>query len=365
MGGNSSHLVNIVYTGEWLLQKFQFEGEFVDMESTLKILVPMAGLGTRLRPHTWSKPKPLISVAGKAVLGHVLDMFSEIPHPENIEYIFIVGYLGEQIEKYVQENYPHLKAHYVVQEEMRGQSHAVYLAKKHLQGPVILTFVDTLIEADLSFLDAEPAEGVACVKPVADPRRFGVAMINDHGYVDKLIEKPQDMENNLAIVGFYYFHKAEDLLDAIEEQMRRDIQLKNEFFLADAINIMLERGLKMRTMRVDVWLDAGTSETVLETNRYLLDHSRDNSQQASRPGVLINAPVYIHPSAHVENSVIGPYVSLGADCHVESSILRDSIVSEGAQVVDVILEKSLIGQKGCIQGRPRNINAGDQTEVVL
>jgi glucose-1-phosphate thymidylyltransferase len=342
-----------------------FEGEYVHMDSTLKILVPMAGLGTRLRPHTWSKPKPLISVAGKAVLGHVLDMFSEVPHPENIEYIFIVGYLGEQIEKYVQENYPQLKAHYVVQEEMRGQSHAVYLAKEYLQGPVILTFVDTLIEADLSFLEDEPTEGIVCVKPVEDPRRFGVATVNDEGYVQKLIEKPQDMENNLAVVGFYYFKRAEELLEAIEEQMRLDIQLKNEFFLADAINIMLERGLEMRTQPVDVWLDAGTSETVLETNRYLLDHSRDNSREAARQGVLINPPVYIHPSAHIVNSVIGPYVSLGADCYVESSILRDSILSDGAQVVDVILEKSLIGQKGCIHGRPRNLNAGDQTEVVL
>ena len=342
-----------------------FKGETVDMESTLKILVPMAGLGTRLRPHTWSKPKPLISVAGKAVLGHVLDMFSEVPHHENIEYIFIVGYLGEQIEAYVQENYPHLKARYVIQEEMRGQSHAVYLAKEYLQGPAILTFVDTLIEADLSFLGENPTEGVACVKPVDDPRRFGVATINEDGYVEKLIEKPQDMDNNLAIVGFYYFHRAEDLLDAIEEQMRRDIQLKNEYFLADAINIMLERGLKMRTQRVDIWLDAGTSETVLETNRYLLDHSRDNSQEAARPGVLINPPVYIHPSANIVNSIIGPYVSLGADCYVESSILRDSILSDGAQVVDVILEQSLIGQKSCIQARPRNLNAGDQTEVML
>jgi glucose-1-phosphate thymidylyltransferase len=335
------------------------------MEPTLKILVPMAGLGTRLRPHTWSKPKPLINVAGKAVLGHVLDMFAEVPHPENVEYIFIVGYLGEQIEKYIQENYPQLKTHYVVQNEMRGQSHAVYLAKEHLQGPMVLVFVDTLIETDLSFLENEAADGVACVKAVDDPRRFGVTVLNQQGLVEKLIEKPEDMENNLAMVGFYYFKRSQDLVQAIEEQMRRNIQLKNEFFLADAINIMLEKGLHMRTQPVEVWLDAGTLEAVLETNHYLLDHGRDNSQQAGRPGVLINPPVYIHPSAEVINSVIGPYVSLGAGCRVESSILRDAIISEGAQVVDVILEKSLIGQKSCIQSRPRNINAGDQTEVML
>jgi glucose-1-phosphate thymidylyltransferase len=335
------------------------------MEPTLKILVPMAGLGTRLRPHTWSKPKPLINVAGKAILGHVLDMFAQVPHPESVEYIFIVGYLGEQIEKYIQENYPQLKAHFVEQQEMRGQSHAVYLAKEYLQGPMALVFVDTLIETDLGFLENEASGGVACVKAVDDPRRFGVTVLNQQGLVEKLIEKPKDMENNLAMVGFYYFKRSQDLVQAIEEQMERNIQLKNEFFLADAINIMLEKGLQMRTQPVEVWLDAGTLEAVLETNRYLLDHGRDNSPQAGRPGVLINPPVYIHPSAEVINSVIGPYVSLGAGCRVESSILRDTIISEGAQVVDGILEKSLIGQKSCIQSRPRNINAGDQTEVML
>jgi glucose-1-phosphate thymidylyltransferase len=247
------------------------------MEKNLKVIIPMAGLGTRLRPHTWSKPKPLVSVAGKAVLGHVLDMFSELPNPETIEIVFILGYLGDQAEAYVKENYPGIKAHYVIQEEMRGQSHALYLAKEYLEGPVVIAFVDTLIETDLSFLSDHQVESVVCVKSVPDPRRFGVAEVGADGYVKRLIEKPQDMSNNLAVVGFYYFKDGSQLLAAIEEQMERNIQLKNEFFLADAVNIMLEQGLKMRTQPVTVWLDAGTPETLLETNRYLLDHNRDNS----------------------------------------------------------------------------------------
>jgi glucose-1-phosphate thymidylyltransferase len=336
------------------------------MTSTLKVIVPMAGLGTRLRPHTWSKPKPLVSVAGNTVLGHVLDMFTALPSADNIEYIFIVGYLGDQAETYIKENYPQIKARFVVQEEMRGQSHAIYLAREHLYGPAIIVFVDTIIETDLSFLFNEAAEAVACVKPVPDPRRFGVAEVGPDNWVKRLIEKPEDMSNNLVMVGFYYFKASEKLLQAIEEQMERNIQLKGEYFLADAVNIMLEKGLKMRTQLVDVWLDAGTADTVLETNRYLLDHSRDNSSEISvKPGVVINAPVYIHPTAEIENSIIGPYVSIGAGCRVSTSIIRNSILEEEAYASGAILENSLVGRKACIERRPGVVNAGDQTEVTL
>lgn len=336
------------------------------MDSTFKIIIPMAGLGTRLRPHTWSRPKPLLTVAGKAVLGHVLDMFANLPNPENTEIIFIVGYLGDQAETYIQENYPNIKARFVVQEEMRGQSHAIYLARDYLSGPAIIVFVDTLIETDLSFLSEETIEAVTCVQPVPDPRRFGVAVLGPDGYVTRLVEKPDDMSNNLAIVGFYYFKDSSRLLSAIEEQIEKNIQLKNEFFLADAVNIMLEKGLKMRTQPVEIWLDAGTADTLLETNRYLLDHGRDNSGEVEeRKGMVINPPVFIHPTAVMENSIIGPYVSLGAGCQVRSSILQDTIVEDEAQITGAILEHSLIGRKACLERRPGVINAGDQTEVTL
>jgi len=336
------------------------------VNQTLKIVIPMAGLGTRLRPHTWSKPKQLISVAGKAVLEHVLDTFASVPNPQQIELVNIVGYLGEQIEAHLRENYPHLKAHYVTQDDPRGQSHAIWLARQYLHGPMLMVFADTLIETDLSFLAHETAEAIAWVKPVPDPRRFGVAELGSDGWVRRLIEKPADTSNNLAVVGFYYFQSSEALLEAIEEQMRRNIQLKGEYFLADAVNIMLERGLKMRVEKVDVWLDAGTPEALLQTNQYLLDHRRDNSSQASnRPGLVVIPPVFLHPSAVIQNSVVGPHASIGADCRVESSIIRNSILEDGSHVTDVILESSLIGRKAVIQRRPGVINAGDHTVLTL
>ncbi|MFU8770847.1 MAG: sugar phosphate nucleotidyltransferase [Anaerolineales bacterium] len=333
---------------------------------TLKVVIPMAGRGTRLRPHTWSKPKQLVSVAGKTVLDHVLETLSTLPEESSVELINIVGYLGDQIEAHMRRQHPHLKSHYVIQEEPRGQSHAIHLARQHLRGPMMVIFADTLIETNLSFLHDESADAVVWVKPVPDPRRFGVAETDKNGMVTKLVEKPDDMSNNLAIVGFYYFKNGEDLISAIEEQMERDIRIKDEFYLADAVTLMLQRGLKMRTERVDIWLDAGTPEALLETNRYLLDNGRSNCQEAAkRENIVIIPPVFIHPKAEVMNSVIGPHVSLGAESAVSNSIIRDSILEDHANVSDVILEKSLIGRFAQIQRRAGMISAGDQTTVTL
>ncbi len=334
--------------------------------SNLKVVIPMAGLGTRLRPHTWSKPKQLVSVAGKTVLDHVIDSLASLPDPQNIELIGIVGYLGEQIEDHIKQKHPHLKSHYVIQENPLGQSHALKLAEEYLHGPILVVFADTLLKTDLSFLQNEPADAIAWVKPIEDPRRFGVVELDQEGYVTRLIEKPESLENNLVVVGFYYFKKGEDLIAAIDEQMESGLDLEGEFFLADAVNIMLAKDLKMRTKIVDIWLDAGTPSSLLKTNRYLLEHGRDNDNNFSdRKDLVIIPPVFIHPSAKVKTSIIGPYVSLGAGCKVNHSIVQDSILEDEAQVTGVILEKSMVGRCAQLSRRPGIVNAGDNTNVIL
>lgn len=327
----------------------------------MKIIIPMAGYGTRMRPHTWSKPKPLISVAGKAVLGHVLDMFASLPDVDEV--IFIVGYLGEQVEAYMAETYPQYNTRFVYQDEMLGQSHAIWLAREGIEGPMLMAFVDTIIETDLSGIPNEKADAVAWVKEVEDPRRFGVADIDPTGRILRLIEKPQDPSINLALVGFYYFKQAEALLDAIHTQMTEKPQLKGEWYLADAINIMLERNADMRVQPVEVWEDCGKPDALLQTNRYLLQHGRDNSNAAVQTDVAIIPPVYIDPTAVVEDSIIGPHVSIGAGCHIKRSILSDTIAEPGAEISDSILTQSLVGKNACVSGSPQSINIGDHSVV--
>jgi glucose-1-phosphate thymidylyltransferase len=327
----------------------------------------MAGWGTRMRPQTWSKPKPLIGVAGKPSFDHLMDMFKTIPDPKNAEYIFIIGpFLGEQIPVYVEKNYPDIKAHYVVQEEMKGQSHTVWLARHLLSGPTILVFSDTLLETDFSFLADEKSDGVAWVKAVPDPRRFGVAEVDKEGKIQRLIEKPQTMENNLAVVGCYYFKKGEDLVAAVNEQMKRGIELKGEYFLVDAINIMIDNGAQMRTNSVDVWLDTGTIEATLETNKYMLENGHDNSDESAKlVGVTVIPPVFIHATAKVDGSVIGPHVSINADCEVTGCVIRNSILDDGAAVTNSVLDGSFIGRHARVEGQPKTINIGDNSSIQL
>ncbi len=345
------------------------------MAETLKVIIPMAGWGTRMRPHTWSKPKPLVGVAGRTALDYLMDMFKTVPKTIQMEFIFVLGpNLGElQIPPFIEQHYPDIKAHYVVQAEMRGQSHALFLSREHLTGPMIMCFSDTLIETDLSFLGHEQSDGVAWVKAVPDPRRFGVAEVDADGWVKRLIEKPQNMENNLALVGCYYFRRAEELLAAIDEQMERDVRLKDEFFLADAVNIMLEHGARVRVDQVETWLDTGTIDSTLETNRYLLERDghalvEESNGKSHLPGVKIIQPVFVHETAEITDSQIGPYASIGANCRVSGSVIEDSIIESDCEISDISLRRSVVGRQAKVQGRGTRevltLNISDDSSVI-
>lgn len=350
------------------------------MSKTLKIVIPMAGWGTRMRPHTWSKPKPLVGVAGRTALDYLLDMFKTVSDPQKMEYVFILApYLGElQIPPFIEEHYPGIKAHFVVQAEMKGQSHALYLARQYFSGPTIICFSDTLIETDFSFLDRQKADAVAWVKAVPDPRRFGVAEINKDGWVTRLIEKPQTMENNLALVGCYYFKTGEDLMSAIEEQMQRDLRLNNEFYLVDALNIMLDRHALISIEKTTTWLDTGTFEATLETNRYFLDRLQASNLAESKVSglvppqktdVKINLPVYIHESAEISNSEIGPYTSVGANCKVAGSRIENTIIEADCDIRDISLNASMVGRRAKVQGKggkaSLSMNIGDDSCITI
>lgn len=337
------------------------------MTDTIKIAIPMAGYGSRMRPHTWSKPKPLIHLAGRTVLDYALAQFDSLPGIENAEWVFIVGpYQLEQVRDYTRAVHPKKKVHYVVQHLMRGQSDALYLAREHLKGPMLMSFSDTLIETDLSDLMDETADGIAWVKRVDDPRRFGAARLNQDGSVNRLIEKPKDVRDNLVLVGFYYFRQGESLMAAFEEQFRRNIALKGEYFLADAINLMIDKSAHFRTRSVDTWLDAGTRDATLGTNQYLLAHGHDNSAEASkRTGVHIIPPVFIPADAKISNATIGPHVSLGREVELDSVTLEDCIIEDRAKVTDCQLTHSHLGRDVVVKGARGKLNIGDNCIVEL
>jgi glucose-1-phosphate thymidylyltransferase len=262
-----------------------------------------------------------------------------------------------------------MHAHFIVQNEMKGQSHALWLAREFMHGPLIVCFSDTLLETDFSFLEREEADVVAWVMPMEDPRRFGVAELNQEGWVTRFVEKPQSMDNNLVVVGCYYFKNAENLLAAIEEQMERNLTLKGEFFLTDTVTLMIEKGAKVRTEKATSWLDTGTIDATLDTNRILLESKSNKLQNESVDGVEIIAPSFVHPSAEIRNSVIGPYSSIGANCRIENSWIEQSIVEADCEIQDAALSRSLVGIKARIRGKGAGqhiqLNVGDNSDIFL
>ncbi|MFP4323575.1 MAG: sugar phosphate nucleotidyltransferase [Anaerolineales bacterium] len=330
----------------------------------MKIIIPLAGYGSRLRPHTYTRPKPLIDVAGKPALGHLLDKLSALKDVD--EYIFITGYLGDQIETYVKTNYS-LQARFIEQTELLGQSHAIALAKDYVGAePLFIVFVDTLFETDLSIISTTEADGLIFVHEVDDPRRFGVVMLDDAGHIVKFVEKADQPPSNLALVGMYYVHDGTKLMQAFDWQLGEGHKTKGEYFLADALQYMVDNGMQFKTAPVPVWLDVGVPGTVLSTNRYLLrDGGMDNSDvvQDKYESAIIIPPVYIHPSATLERCVIGPDVTVAENCEVYDSIVRNSIIGEGSKIADALLDQSLIGKNAYVGGRYRAYNVGDSSSV--
>jgi len=325
----------------------------------MKVIIPLAGFGKRLRPHTYSKPKPLLNVAGKAVLGHVLDKL----HGLDIEeIIFIVGYLGKQIEEYVTANYD-FPARYVEQKELLGQAHAVWLAREHVRDDMLILFVDTIFEADLTALRDLSSDGVIYCKEVDDPRRFGVVTLDDEGFITRFVEKPREPISNLAVIGLYYLRDGPALMKAIDEQIKRKLQKNGEYFLADALQILVDQGKRFNAWTVEVWEDCGTPAAVLHTNRYLLEHGHGNAKLVETVNSVIIPPVHIAPTAHVENSVVGPYVTIGERAVVRHSIIRDSIIDAGAIIEDAMLDQSLVGKEALVRERFRRFNVGDSSAV--
>ena len=322
----------------------------------MKLVIPLAGFGSRMRPHTWTKPKPLINVAGKPFLGHLLDKFARL-HIDEV--IIIYGWLGDQIQEYVEQNYSHYNPWFVEQAELKGQSHALWQAREHLTGDGIVVYVDTYFETDFSVVDCPDCDGVAFVKEVDDPRRFGVVELNDEGHITRFIEKPESVQNKKVVIGLYWFRDLKWLARCIDLQMQSGQMFDEEYYLTGACQLMVAQGAKLKTHAVDVWQDTGKPETTLQTNRYLLDHGFDNSAEFSAEQAVIVPPCYIAPDASIKSAVVGPYANVGAGAVIRNAIVRNSLIDAEAVVEDIFLEGSLIGENAWVKGEGRQLNIGN------
>ena len=320
-------------------------------------VIPAAGIGTRLRPHTYTLPKVLLHVAGKPMLAHLLDDLIALGVPE---IVMIVGYLGERVQDYVRRAYPSLKVHFVEQPDRLGLGHAVSLARPFADHrPVLVVLGDTIFEADLRPVLQSPTHTIG-VKAVDDPRRFGIVETNGKGRVTVMVEKPERPASNLAITGIYFFTSGGPLFQALEEIQRRDIRTKGEFQLTDAMQLMLEHGEAFTTFPVEGWFDCGKTETLLETNRVLL---AKQGGQPSIPGSVVHPPVVVGASAVVENCILGPNVSVASGARLRNAGIRDTIVNEDAVVEDILVEGSVIGEGAVVRGHWMVLNVGSSSEV--
>lgn len=325
----------------------------------MKAIIPAAGIGKRLRPHTYSVPKALLYVAGKPILSHILD---DVLSLGVSSIALIVGYKGDLIETFVKERYPEATIHFVYQEQRLGIGHAVDLTAHVANSaePLLIILGDTIIKTNLASVVAADTN-ILGVKEVEDPRRFGVCELEGDRIV-KLVEKPDVPPSNLALVGLYYFLDPSLLFDCLREEIENDIKTRGEYQITDALQMMIDRGAVFKPHRIDEWFDCGKPDALLATNRHLLDNVENSP---AFPGSIIRSPVSIDPSAKISASIIGPYVSIGAGSIVNNSIIQDSVLGENVTVEQSLLDKSLIGSRAVVKGHFSALNVGDSSEIFV
>jgi glucose-1-phosphate thymidylyltransferase len=329
----------------------------------MKAIIPVAGAGTKLRPHTYTQPKALIPLAGKTILSIIVDQLMDAGISE---FIFIVGYLGTKIQDYVQDKYPHLSAHFVYQNERRGIGHAVLLTKEVVgDDEIFIVLGDTICEYDIRKV-LEKNTSMLGVKRVDDPRNFGVAELDDEGVINRVVEKPQIPKSNMALVGIYRIRETAYLFSCLENNIRNEISSYGEYNLTDAIECMIRNQVRFESFKVQNWFDCGKKETLLESNAKLLKKFGSNmAPDHHLENTIVIHPVNIASGCDIKNSIIGPNVAIGEKTTINYSILKDSIIGSFADLYDIVLTHSLIGSDTEVKGESRSLNIGDNTEIDL
>ncbi len=325
----------------------------------MKVIIPLAGKGTRLRPHTHTVPKPLLKVAGKPVMDYVMEDVARLGNVEQV--VYITGHLKGAVEKHARERYdiPGVFVEQVVQD---GTAGAVNLAREFVDQPVLIIFVDTIFDADLSIINDSTDDGIIWTKEVEDYQRFGVVVTDENGHMTKIVEKPGTPISKRANIGLYYIKNWKLLFEAVQHTLAQPTN-KGEFYLTDSFQYMIDHGAKIRVVDVEGWYDAGKLDTLLDTNRVMLKKGRAHIPSTGLTNVNITEPVRIEDGATVSDSYVGPNVVIGAGSVVSNCTLVDTILGNGTKVAESTLTKSMVGDGAKVVGVTGAITVGADSEI--
>ena len=324
----------------------------------MKVIIPLAGKGTRLRPHTHITPKPMLKVAGKPVMSYVLDELKKLGNVEQI--VYITGHLKEKVEEYARTE-TDISSVFIEQKVQDGTAGAIALARDYVDQPVLIIFVDTIFDADLSKVKSVDADGIIWVKEVEDYQRFGVVVTDKDGNMTKIVEKPKTPISKRANIGLYYVRNWKLLFEGIDWTLKQP-KNQGEYFLTDAFQYMIDKGAKIRVIDVEGWFDAGKIETMLETNEAMLTRGRARRPRDAGDSTIID-PVYIEDNVTLKKSKIGPNVSIGSGTVLDGSEIRNSIVGSNATIKKSVLKNSLVGDDAVVEGIKGEVTVGDHSEV--
>lgn len=331
----------------------------------MKAIIPVAGAGTKLRPLTYTQPKALIPIAGKTILGVIVD---QLVDAGVTEFIFVIGYLGEKIQRYIEKTYPDLKYTFVTQNDRRGTGHAIWLTREAINNDeVMIVLGDTVCDYNVKEVLGSKVSQIG-VRKVDDPRGFGVAELNEKDKVTRMVEKPIIPKSNMAMVGIYYIKESEMMFAALEKHLNKAADENGEYHLTNALQHMIEQGVALQAFRVTNWFDCGKKESLLSTNAILLKQMEDDHPDREHPyfeGTVVIPPVNIAEGCVIHNCIIGPNVTIGEHTKMESSIVKDSIIGSFAELQQVVLNSSIIGNDAYVRGLSQSLNIGDNTEIDL
>jgi glucose-1-phosphate thymidylyltransferase len=334
----------------------------------MKIIIPMAGRGTRLRPHSLTVPKPLVTIAGKSIVARLVEDLVDSYNGQVDEIAYIIGDFGEQIERELLALAERLgaKGSIYYQREQLGTAHAILCAAPSLKGNIIVAFADTLFRADFKINLEE--EGAIWVQQVKDPSAYGVVKLDSQGYITEFVEKPKQFVSDMAIIGIYYFKDARQLQHELQYLLDNDVKDKGEYQLTNALENMKNKGMKFRPYPIEEWLDCGNKNAVIYANERILEFKKDAAQTAANV-VLENCtviqPCFIGQNVHIKNSVIGPYVSIGNNSKIENSVINNSIVQNNSQVSNVVIENSMLGSYVEYVAKKTELSLGDFSKYLI